>query len=206
MNPRFAPGSYSGAACLLWHGDRMVFEIQKPAKWAREAGRPPGLGLGCVGGTVEAGETPLQTMQREAVEEIGCPLDLRSARTTADIVDDAVDLRADVKIDGLVPAALWTVTHPSYDPGTRVAVFLGACRGEPQPDDLPAIALGEPRTVFDLLAREASVARAREAGVEFRQKIELPPEGRLVLANTLKRLAFMGTVYPDLYDEFLRPG
>ena len=68
----------SGAACLLWHDDRMVFEIQKSAKWVREAGRPPGLGLGCIGGTVEEGETPMQTMRREALEEIGCPLKISS--------------------------------------------------------------------------------------------------------------------------------
>ena len=205
MSARFAPGSYSGAACLLWHDDRMVFEIQKPAKWVREAGRPPGLGLGCIGGTVEEGETPMQTMRREALEEIGCPLKISSARITADITDDSIQLRDDVRIDGRVPAMLWTVTHPNYDPGTKVAVFLGVCQDEPQPGDLPAIALGTPHRVFELLAGEATVAQARETGVEFRQKIELPQEGRLLLANTLKRLVFLGTKHPDLYNEFLQP-
>lgn len=205
MSVRFAPGSYSGTACLLWHDGRMVFEIQKPAKWVQEPGKEPGLGLGCIGGTNEENETPLQTLQREAVEEIGCPLEITSARITADITDGAIRLRDDVHIDGRVPAMLWTVTHPSYDPGTKVAVFLGVCQDEPQPDDLPAIALGTPHRVFELLAREATVAQARAAGVEFRQKIELPQEGRLLLANTLKRLVFLGTKHPDLYNEFLQP-
>lgn len=100
MNPRFVPGSYSGTACLLWHDGRMVFEIQKPTKWVREPGKEPGLGLGCIGGSNEENETPLQTLQREALEEIGCPLEITSTRITADIVDGAVELRDDVEIDG----------------------------------------------------------------------------------------------------------
>jgi hypothetical protein len=203
MSPRLAPGSYSGAACLLWSGARLVFEIQKPTKWVCQEGHPPDIGLGCIGGTMETGETPLETLQREAVEEIGCSIDIVSARLCADMTDDTVALRTDVAIDGHVPAMLWTVTHPAYDPGTKVAVFLGHCLGQPQPDDLPAIALAGPELITALDTTAISVATAKENGVEFREKILLPTAGRLVLANTLQRLAGLRAAHRALFSEIL---
>ena len=51
-----------------------------------------------------------------------------SARITPAAVDDTVELRDDMQLDGQVRTALWTTLHPSYAPSTRIAVFGRTCK------------------------------------------------------------------------------
>ena len=57
---------FTGAACLLFSGPRLVLEVRKEHKWQRLSGKPVQIGIGCVGGTIEPGETPVQALRREA--------------------------------------------------------------------------------------------------------------------------------------------
>jgi 8-oxo-dGTP pyrophosphatase MutT (NUDIX family) len=194
---------FFGAACLLFSGTRLVLEVRKPHKWLREPGRPIQVGIGCSGGTIEADETPVQALKQEAEEEIGCAIDLWSARCTADVSPKGANIHSDLEIDGLKPAMVWEVTHSTYDVGSKVAVFLGCVAGDPQPLDLPAVVLVDPELVFQSEFESMSIAQVRRSGVEVRERITLPGDGRFQLANTLSRLRNLRSVDKELVDKFV---
>ena len=74
-----------GVSCFLRTGTKLVLEVRKPGVCEQGPGKPPLIYLGCIGGSLEAGESVIEALQREASEEIGCGLVLRSARATVDI-------------------------------------------------------------------------------------------------------------------------
>jgi hypothetical protein len=170
---------------------------------AVRAGQPPLIGVGCIGGSIEAGETPLQALHREAMEEITCSIELRSARLTADVSPSGIQILSNLDVEGVRPAMVWEVTNTSYIPGSKVAVFLGRVTGDAQPGDLPAIMLTEPELISLIGSKSISIDEAKDAGAEFRTNIELPTDGRLILANTLQRLQTLKTTHNALFDEFL---
>ena len=61
-----------GVAILLREENGFLFELQKPSKWKRRRDGVLEIGMSCIGGTVEKGESLEGALQREAMEEIGC--------------------------------------------------------------------------------------------------------------------------------------
>jgi 8-oxo-dGTP pyrophosphatase MutT (NUDIX family) len=194
---------FCGASSLLFAESRLVLEVRKPHKWEHQSGQPPVIGLGCIGGSTEPGETPLQALHREAMEEVNCTVTVRSARVTMDICPGGTRILSDLDIDGIRPAMVWEVVDPTYDVGSKVTVFLASTFEDPQPGDLPAIILADPDFISSLEPEGMSVDEARDSGVEVRAKIELPPDGRLVPANTLRHLLTLRQTDPGLFDEFV---
>ncbi len=196
-------GVFSGASSLLFAETRLVLEVRKPHKWERESGHPPVIGLGCIGGAAEPGETPLQALHREAMEEINCAVTVWSARTTLDLSPSGVRMLSRLDIDGIRPAMVWEVTDPTYDVGSKVAVFLASTSGDPQSGDLPAIILADPGFVSSMDLEGMSVGEARDCGAEVRANIELPSEGRLMPVNTFRHLLALRQSDPNLFDEWM---
>lgn len=199
------PRVFTGASCLLFAGPQMVLEVRKPSKWEMNSGKPPIIGLGCIGGSIEAGETPLEALHREASEEINCSITIRPARLTADITPSKVTILSDFALDGIRPAMVWEVTNQTYIPGSKVAVFLAQVEGDPQPGDLPAIVLTDPQLILEIGNQCLTIDEARSCGAELRANIDLPANGQLRLANTLKRLYQLRETNGDLFQEFISP-
>jgi hypothetical protein len=59
-----------GASIILRHEGRLLFEIQKPSKWLQQPDGTLSIGMGCIGGNIEQGETPRQALEREALEDM----------------------------------------------------------------------------------------------------------------------------------------
>ena len=98
---------------------------------------------------------------------------------------------------------LWTITDPTHVVGSYVAVFLGRVKGDPQPGDLPAIVLADPELIPKIGFESMSVSEVRDLGAEIRENIELPPDGRLVLANTLRHLMSVYETDRALFNEWV---
>jgi len=177
-----------GAGCILTYEGRWVFEVQKPGKWVHRLGQPPRLGLGCIGGTLEPGETAVQALQREAGEEICSQISLRSAQETIDISPTARSVLTHFFIEGLRPAMIWEAADEGYFPGLKVAVFLGEAESDPTPGDLPAIVLGSRHLVPSVGSGKVTVGDLGSLGAEIRARQELPLNGRLQLQGTLRFL------------------
>ena len=76
------PWCVTGVSALLHFQGRFFFEITKPKHWRhRQDGRVL-AGIGGIGGSVEDGETLLGCLQREAREEVGTTVRVRSAPAT----------------------------------------------------------------------------------------------------------------------------
>ena len=184
-----------GVSCLLRTGPKLVLEVRKPGKWIQRPGKPPLIGLGCIGGSLEEGESVIEALQRESREEIGCGIALRSARATVDISPSGVRVLENYLIDDLCPAMIWEADpQDGYVPGAKVVVFVGETDGDPQPGDLPAIVLAAPALISDIGTRTMTAAEATARGAELRQRIDIPPDAELRLANTLEFVhRLMGT-------------
>ena len=107
------------------------------------------------------------------------------------------------EIDELQPAMVWEVTDPTFVVGSLVSVFLGRADANPQPGDLPAIVLAEPDLIPKIGFDSMSVREATGLGAEIRGNIELPPDGQLVLANTLEHLMTLYNSDQQLFDDFV---
>ena len=68
-----------GVAIVLREKDGFLFELQRSAKWKRGRDGVLEIGLSCIGGTVEEGETLEGALQRETMEEIGCTVAINSS-------------------------------------------------------------------------------------------------------------------------------
>ena len=53
---------FMGAACLLMGASGITVEVQSPHKWITHDGGGISIGLGCIGGGIEEGETPIEAL------------------------------------------------------------------------------------------------------------------------------------------------
>lgn len=196
---------FSGAACLLRHDERMVFEVRKPHRWERSADGQVEIGIGCVGGSIEPGESPVEALRREAEEEVGCAIDVTPARETVCVSRTDVEVRTDLEIEGVVPAMVWDVQDPTFEVGTLVAVFHATAQSDPQPVDLPAIVLDGPQLVTRIGLDGLPVADTLDTGAEIRENVPIPRDATFLLANTLRRLQQVQRFDRALYDRLAHP-
>ncbi len=94
---RPGPENVIGVGILpRWNG-KLLFEVRQSDKWEKTA---EGLRIGCdsIGGTLEPGETLKETLQREAMEEIGCPVRIDEIDSSIRIIDDRSVVEANTPV------------------------------------------------------------------------------------------------------------
>lgn len=181
-----------GAAAILRYNGRYVFEIQKKAKWERSVDGILRIGVGCIGGSVVSGETPVDTLQREAMEEIGCrvAIDASPAPFLVEL-GESLKLFSPVEVD--IPVLfLWEAFKPGYVKGARVAVFSGCVEGKVESRDLPAVlCLGESDLVR-LATGSVTVGDMLAGGGGLIEREHIPREAQLVPVGTVEVLLALG--------------
>jgi hypothetical protein len=89
---------------------------------------------------VESGESPVEALRREAIEEMGCSVHVDVPPTPPFLVQvghSITDLSQSVDRDPVL--FFWQAEKPGFIPGARVAVFSGTAQGEMHPCDLPGL-------------------------------------------------------------------
>ena len=80
-----------GVSVILKQEDRYLFEIQKTAKWIQKPDGRYQIGMGCIGGRLENGETAQQALEREIKEEVGDDCDDTFALTLTILIEYSED-------------------------------------------------------------------------------------------------------------------
>jgi 8-oxo-dGTP pyrophosphatase MutT (NUDIX family) len=199
------------AGVVLWHRRRMVFALAKPSRWAPAADGWTGIDVMCVGGGQEVGETVEECARREALEETGRPVLLRSAaRTRWRGLDGTV---SEVRLaDPIAPLAVELRPGPrsAYRPGLPtgpvlyVVHYLADLLDAPVPGDVPAL-IEVPVGVAPGLRSRLTVREALDRGVVLHERQPVPREAVLVTPPNSPEWSFVGMV-DALTDPIGSPG
>lgn len=191
----------TGVSCVLVSASRLVLEVQKPGKWHRDDDGRLIIGLGCIGGSLEEGEAVLTALQREAQEEIGCRLQLRSASSTTEVSPEGRAHRRHWSSEAPRPILIWSM--PSSAPDTKVAVYLGRPEGSPKPCDLPAIVSMSADLMLRIGSERLSVEAVTSGGAILQQREPIPPDALLELVGTPLILHRLRSTYRGLAERVL---
>jgi len=192
-----------GASCLLMGDSGLILEVQKPHKWRREDDGELVIGLGCIGGSLEKRESPVAALQREAREEIGCGLLLRSASSSIEVSSCGKVKRRDWPVSDLRPALIWEGSEPGYITNAKVAVYLGTPDGIAEPRDLPAIMIMDIDLMLRIGFERLSVEAAITSGAEVRQRERFPQDAFLELVGTPKVFCCLYSTHRYITDSMI---
>ncbi len=194
-----------GTSCLVWWENVLVLELQKPGKWHLDADGQVHLGLGCIGGSLEKGESALEALQREALEEMGCGIALLDAPQSWAVTPDCKVLERTWNAPGTRPVMVWEACLPGLLPGRKVAVFRGRPLAEPLPGDLPALLLLAPEVLLAIGGAPMRLRDALSLGAVLRARAELPQAGWLELTGTPAVLRLLHIRKEPLAGMLLQP-
>jgi hypothetical protein len=192
-----------GVSCLLMGGSGLILEVQKSHKWRRANDGNLVIGLGCIGGSLEEGETPVAALQREAQEEIGCELHLRSASLTIEVSPKRNVWLRDWPASDLRPAFVWENEGPGYIPDAKVAVYLGTPERHVQPRDLPAVTIMDIELMLRLGSGRLSLDDAISSGANVQQGEPIPRNALLELVGTPKVFYDMHSNYKEIAESII---
>ncbi len=145
-----------GVSVLLRDDDAWYFEVQRPRYWARRPDGVLSVGIGGIGGGLQAGEDALTALQREVREELGVDLALEAPPQTVllhrwqvagylEVPSDLPEARPSIvnllspQLGGEMPDAL------------AIATFLGRPLGRPRRGDLFGLLTVAPTTLAGFL-------------------------------------------------------
>ena len=192
-----------GVAIVMTEKDGILFELQGQQKWKSGADGVLEIGMSCIGGTVEQGESLAGALQRETMEEIGC-------RVAFDPSPHPFSMDPAGNVSPLAPGSvpdgvqfLWEGNDPGYVPGAKVAVYAGRTVGRTAPGDLSAIATLKPGLFLELATENLTVKGLQQRGGIVRERITVPRSARVTPVGTAARLLELRNRHPDLLQCFL---
>lgn len=159
--------------------------------------------MGCIGGTVEEGETLEDTLSREAFEEIGCKVTY--ARSICPFSLDPAGAVSPLPPESVPEGVqfVWEGNEPGFIVGGKVAVYVGTTIGRAEPRDLPALVQLEPELFYVLDQRPLAVQDVEQRGGILQEKQRIPRSACLTPVGTASRLLELRRRYPELFQEIL---
>ena len=177
-----------GASAIVRDEEAYYFEITKPKSWSKDDDGHVLVGIGGVGGSIEAGENEIACLHREAVEELGVDVRVLSSPEThllfAEEWAGKVNLApADQPAPCLCtigPRVTRLAAGLPYD-YLCIVTFEALLTGKPQPEDLYGLLRIKREAIKEILGPDATPLSAIQShpGVDLQLNGEIP-EGAIL--------------------------
>jgi len=163
------PWCVTGVSALLCDEVGIWCELAKPKHWSVRPDGATVVGLGAVGGSLEPGETLLDCLRRESLEEIGREPIMYSAEATAIVYEQREVRRVAAEPGGLTPALLTVSANVSRHgylsawPTLAIVTYWAQLKQEPILADMfGLVRIPIPRATAVLAADEMSWSSLQE--------------------------------------------
>jgi len=188
--------AYTGASALLFRDGCLYMEIGKRKHWQVIDGCTIAP-LGGIGGSIESGETLLQTLQRETLEEIGHTIEIVGARHICAVYEHNAVTVTSLENESEPAPALLTISSNLYRQNDLsaqilvIATYIARLQNEPVLNDILGVLAVPVELVRQVLTTpELDLGQALAlAGVRLYAKEQLPMQLRLKPAWTIESLA-----------------
>ena len=165
--------------------DKFCFVIQPQNRWGKSEDGSDILFFGGIGGKVKAGESLIEALHRESLEEIGCDFTLleNHEKSITWVTKETVE-RKNIYPSDKNPLPHLIFQNRRSEPGrkskTNVFIYDTILKNnfEMQPIDNPAIILIPEMTLYEM-ENGMNIQEALQKGVEIIAKIDIPQEGIL---------------------------
>jgi 8-oxo-dGTP pyrophosphatase MutT (NUDIX family) len=179
------PRADVGTGLLVSRGFGFCFVLKQPHRWGKDEKGIPILPFGGIGGKLEEGELPSQSLHREAMEEVGSDVKIIEKGNEFILMDhrsiQKISLSTSLKGE---PLPIIIFRSPRAEAGrkpfTNVLIYLGKFLSkEIRPIDDPALIELNSDLLIEIAENPITVEEFQKAGGRITSRIDLPKNGIL---------------------------
>jgi len=180
------PQADVGTGLLVSRGAGFCFTMKQQSRWGKASDGTPVLPFGGIGGKLEVGETPVESLHRESVEEVGADISIVELQGKTILMDadtiEAISISTDLPNEPL-PSIIFKSARAEQGrkPYTYVLIYLGIFEtNDIRPIDDPALVEMDKDLLIRLAEHPAvTVSQFGTEGGRLTSRIELPGNGIL---------------------------
>lgn len=163
---------------LVRYQGNHIFAIQNPDSW-KVVGNKKETGLVGIGGKLEKGETVIECVKRESVEEVDSDEEIEDSKTTYLITNKSINrvtinnIKSELRPYFII---LLERSEPNRKPFTVVFSYKGNILNTPKPVDVCALLLAKDSVLIHLTNKPQTVKFLKERSAKIIERIKIPDE------------------------------
>jgi hypothetical protein len=186
------------SALIVDDEDNLYFELTKPKHWTRRDDGSVVIGIGAIGGALEADEQALESLHREVAEELKTTITVESAATSHIVFEqDTIKTVAGSPSQAIPRPTLLTVSENIYRQQVlpqcdilAIATYQARLGGEARLGDVFGLLVTPRACLNDILQPDSVMAQEIRhlPGVRMMTRNPLPPQAHLAPVWTVHSL------------------